>query len=124
MAHKATAAGLRYEIDRPVSNTLDMLRLVHLGREHNVGFDYLRAMAANPELQEREALKSLHLTAVMTDALRRRGIPDLTARVAAELGTLASTIAYERWSQNTTGDDFSQIARQTLDDVQACSAFH
>jgi protein-L-isoaspartate O-methyltransferase len=46
-------------------------------------------IAANPELQEREALKGLALTAAMTGALSRRGIPDLTSRVAAELGTLA-----------------------------------
>lgn len=75
-------------------------------------------IAANPELQEREALKNLHLIAVMADALRRRGAGDLTARVAAELGVLASTVAYERWSRTNTSDDFSQIARQALDDVQ------
>ncbi|GAX58798.1 DsbA family oxidoreductase [Streptomyces olivochromogenes] len=46
MAHKAAAEGLRYEVDRPASNTFDMLRLVHLGGEHDVAFDYLRAMQA------------------------------------------------------------------------------
>ncbi|MEW9534032.1 helix-turn-helix domain-containing protein [Microbispora sp. NPDC049125] len=79
-------------------------------------------IAANPELQEREALKNLSLIASMTDALRQRGVPDLTARVAAELGALASTIAYERWSQTTAGDDFSEIARQALNDVRASTA--
>ena len=79
-------------------------------------------IAANPELQEREALKNLALIASMTGALKRRGVPDLTARVAAELGALASTIAYERWSQATAGDNFSEIARQALDDVQASTA--
>ena len=38
-------------------------------------------IAANPELQEREALKALGLTASMIDALKRRGVSDLTARV-------------------------------------------
>ncbi|MEU8279210.1 helix-turn-helix domain-containing protein [Microbispora bryophytorum] len=80
-------------------------------------------IAANPELQEREALKNLALIASMIDALERRGVPGLTARVAAELGALASTIAYERWSQTTTGDDFGKVARQALDDVQASTAF-
>ena len=37
-------------------------------------------IAANPELQEREALKGLGLTASMADALERRGVPDLTVR--------------------------------------------
>jgi phage protein D len=80
-------------------------------------------IAANPDLQEREALKNLALIASMIDALKRRGVPDLTARVAAELDALASTIAYESWSQTTAGDDFSEIARQVLDDVQASMAF-
>ncbi|MFI6436280.1 TetR/AcrR family transcriptional regulator [Streptomyces sp. NPDC050759] len=79
-------------------------------------------IAANPELQEREALKNLALIASMTDALKERGIPDLTARVAAELGALAAAIAFERWSQTTAGDDFSEIARQALADVQTSTA--
>jgi AcrR family transcriptional regulator len=80
-------------------------------------------IAANPELREREALKNLSVIASMTDALKRRGVPDLTARVAAELSALAFTIAYERWSRTTAGDDFSEIARQALDDVRASTAF-
>ncbi|OHV50147.1 MULTISPECIES: TetR/AcrR family transcriptional regulator [unclassified Pseudofrankia] len=79
-------------------------------------------IATNPELQEREALKGLGLTASMTDALRRRDVPDLTSCVAAELGALALKIAYERWSDTTNGDDFSEVARQTLRDVHAASA--
>ena len=50
-------------------------------------------IAANPELQEREALKGLGLTASMADALSRRGVPGLTACVAADLGALAMSIA-------------------------------
>jgi AcrR family transcriptional regulator len=76
-------------------------------------------IAANPELQEREALKNLGLITSMTDALKRRGVPDLISRVAAELGALAAAIAYERWTETSVGDDFSEIARQALSDVQA-----
>jgi AcrR family transcriptional regulator len=79
-------------------------------------------IAANPELQEREALKGLGLTASMTAALGRRGVPDLTSRVAAELGALAWKIAYERWSDTANGDDFSEVARRALGELQAASA--
>jgi AcrR family transcriptional regulator len=79
-------------------------------------------IAANPELQEREALKGLGLTASMADALRRRGVPDLPASVAAELAALAWKVAYERWSDPVSGDDFTDIARRALGDVQAASA--
>lgn len=79
-------------------------------------------IAATPELQEREALKGLGLIAAMTEALRRRGVPEVTASVAAELGALAGKIAYERWCDQANGDDFSDVARRALDEVQAASA--
>jgi len=77
---------------------------------------------ANPELQEREALKGLALTASMAGALSRRGVPDLTSRVAAELGALAWKIAYERWSDSTNNDEFSDVARRALGELQAASS--
>lgn len=79
-------------------------------------------IAANPELQEREAMKGLGLTASVTDALKRRGVLDLTSRVAAELGALTLQIAYQRWSETTNGDEFSEVARRTLSDLQAAIA--
>jgi AcrR family transcriptional regulator len=79
-------------------------------------------IAANPELQEREALKGLGLTASMTGALKRR-VPDLTSYVAAELGALAWKIAYERWSDTADGDEFSEVARRALGELQAASAW-
>jgi hypothetical protein len=80
-------------------------------------------IAANPELQEREALKGLGLTASVAGALSRRGVPDLTSRVAAELGGLAWKVAYERWIDTSNGDDFSELARRALGEVQAASAY-
>lgn len=79
-------------------------------------------ITAYPELREREALKGLSLTASMIDALQRRGVADLTSRVAAELGALALTIAYERWSDADDGDDFGAFARRALSEVLAAGA--
>lgn len=77
---------------------------------------------ANPELQEREALKGLRLTTSMTDALQQRGTPTLAASVAAQLGALAWTIAFERWNDATNREGFGEIARQTLSEVRAAIA--
>ncbi|MBK8461744.1 MAG: DsbA family oxidoreductase [Nigerium sp.] len=44
LAQKAGAEGLPYEVDRLAANTFDMLRLIHLGTEYGVGWEYLRAM--------------------------------------------------------------------------------
>jgi hypothetical protein len=57
----------------------------------------------------------------MTEALKRRGVPDLTACVAAQLAALALKTAYERWS-DTANDEFSAVARRTLGELQAASA--
>ena len=74
-------------------------------------------IAANPELQEREALKGLALTASMTEALERRDTPALTACLAAQLGALALKIAYERWSHTLSDSDFGELARRTLREI-------
>ncbi len=79
-------------------------------------------IAANPELQEREALKAIALVASMTGALQQRGVPDLTACVAAQLGALTLKLAYDRWSDTTDGDEFSDVARRALSEVHAASA--
>lgn len=78
-------------------------------------------IAANPELQERNALKGRGLTASMTSALVRRGTSDLTSRVTAELGSLALTIAYERWTDPSADGEFSDGARRALRDVHAAA---
>ena len=91
-------------------------------------------IATAPELQEREALKGIALTAAMAEGLQQRGVPDLTSRAAAQLGALALAIAYERWSGATggegVGDDpgdglgegFGDVARRALAEVQAAAA--
>lgn len=79
-------------------------------------------IAANSELREREALKGLGLIASMTDALKLRGVADLTARVVAELGALAWEIAYERWIDSANHDEFGDLARSALREVRAATA--
>jgi AcrR family transcriptional regulator len=79
-------------------------------------------ITANPELQEREALKALSLTTATIDALKQRGVSDLTAHVASQLGSLAWKLAYDRWIEEPDGDDFGEIARRTLGELKAASA--
>ncbi|WP_030377198.1 MULTISPECIES: TetR/AcrR family transcriptional regulator [unclassified Streptomyces] len=77
---------------------------------------------AHADLQEREALKGLHLTAALTRAVANRGVPTLTAEVAAQLGALALTTAYERWIGTGATEEFGALARQALDDVRVATA--
>lgn len=78
-------------------------------------------IASHSELREREALKELALTASMTEALERRGVAELTSRLAAQLGTLALEIAHERWSDATNEEQFGDIAQQVLGELHAAS---
>src|SRR5690606_13632025 len=60
-AQQAAQDGLPYAMDRPVRNTFDMLRLVHLGNEYSVGWKYMRAMqdelfGGNPDAFEHATL--------------------------------------------------------------------
>ncbi len=77
-------------------------------------------IAANPELQEREALKGLRISSAMVEALERRGVPAMTARVAAQVASLSLTLAYTRWSEGA--DEFGALARRALEEVRAASA--
>ncbi|MFG3223728.1 TetR family transcriptional regulator [Kitasatospora sp. NPDC048194] len=77
---------------------------------------------ANTELREREALKRIDLTTSMIEALDRRGVPILTARVAAQLGTLAWEMAYDQWIGTDSTEGFGPLARQALAEVRAVGA--
>jgi hypothetical protein len=57
----------------------------------------------------------------MVDALKRRGVPDLTARLASQLGSLAWQIAHDRWIDAPDSEDFGEIARRTLGELKAAS---
>lgn len=41
---RAEAAGLAFVVDRLAANSFDLLRLVHLGNQHGMGWEYMRAM--------------------------------------------------------------------------------
>ncbi|MCG8924669.1 TetR/AcrR family transcriptional regulator [Lentzea sp. CC55] len=73
-------------------------------------------IAGNDELRERAALKMVGFAVAMTDALKRRGVAELEASVAAELGVLAFQRAYDTWLE--AGGDFGGITRRTLRDVR------
>jgi AcrR family transcriptional regulator len=82
------------------------------------------AVAASAELQERDALKSISLAAAMTTALVARGVPDLTAAIAAELGVLAFKRGFTEWSESERDaeDGLARYTLAALDELRAASA--
>ena len=79
-------------------------------------------IAANPELQERELLKSALLASAMAEALRRRGVTDTAASLAAEVGLIAFKTAFDRWVSEPNAQDLSQLIRASLDQLKSIVA--
>jgi AcrR family transcriptional regulator len=79
-------------------------------------------VAANNELQERGLLKHARIAGSITAALRERGTDELTARLGAEMGMLAFSVAFERWMKTTDDEPFPPFADEALRDLRARAA--
>jgi hypothetical protein len=82
------------------------------------------AIAANTELQARDALKSVGMAAAMTEALIARGVPSAAAHLAGELGVLAFKMGYSEWSEGdrTSQYDLSHYTSAALSELRAASS--
>lgn len=80
------------------------------------------AVAASAELQERDALKSVGLALAMTEALQARGVPDVAARLAAELGVLAFRQGWSAWADSTGDEGLEPHVLAALEELRAASA--
>jgi AcrR family transcriptional regulator len=76
-------------------------------------------IAANAELRERELIKLASLASVVADALRRRGVKEPSASLAAEAGIAAFKVAFERWVQQPTKRNLPRLIRESLEDLKA-----
>ena len=79
-------------------------------------------IAANPGLQERELLKRAALASAMADALRRRGVTDPAASLAAEVGVIAFKTAYTRWVSAPDEQDLSRLIQESIDQFKVMIA--
>ncbi len=89
---------------------------------HELARQRQTVIAANPGLQERELLKRASFASAMADALRKRGVTDPAARLAAEVGVIAFKTAYARWVSEPDEQDLSRLIRESLDQLQGIIA--
>jgi AcrR family transcriptional regulator len=82
----------------------------------------VQVVAANTEVQERGLLKHARIGKAVTDTLLERGEDELTARLGAEIVTLAFSVAFERWMKASDDEPFSLFAESALGDLQARAA--
>ena len=79
-------------------------------------------IAANPSLQERELSKLATLASAMAGALRRRGVGEPAASLAAEAGVAVFRVAFERWIEDSGERDLPQVVRESLEELKAVTA--
>ena len=93
-----------------------------LQERHEYARQRQAVIAANASLQERELIKLAALAAALAGALRRRGVTDPAASLAAEAGTTVFRIAVDRWHGETAQRDLLDVTRDSLDELKAVTA--
>ncbi len=78
-------------------------------------------IVANPGLQERELLKMAWLSEGMAGALRKRGIMEPQATLAAETGVTVFGVAFRQWIAEDEERSLAEIEVDTLGEMRAMS---
>jgi AcrR family transcriptional regulator len=76
-------------------------------------------IAANPELRERELAKLADYSATVATALRRRGVGEPQASLAADAGMTVLRVALERWSSGDEDRDLADVMRDAMAELRA-----
>ncbi|WP_217201755.1 TetR/AcrR family transcriptional regulator [Streptomyces buecherae] len=74
-------------------------------------------IAANASLRERELTKLAAMATALADALRRRGVADPAATLAAEAGIATFKVGFELWLAGPEEADVTQVVREALDEL-------
>jgi AcrR family transcriptional regulator len=77
---------------------------------------------ANAELLERELSKMASLATALAEALRRRGVDEADASLAAELGTMVFRIAFERYVSDDERAGLAELMKETLERLSRVTA--
>jgi AcrR family transcriptional regulator len=88
--------------------------------------DYARKrhalISGHTELRERELIKLAALAEAIADALRRRGVPALTAHLAAEAGIAIFKLAFESWLNGPKKKDLAAHVSESLTELKTVIA--
>jgi AcrR family transcriptional regulator len=74
---------------------------------------------ANPELQERELIKLAKLSSLGAEALRKRGVGEPAAGLAAEAGMAVLRLSFGRWAEDPHGQDLRKLLRESLTELKS-----
>jgi AcrR family transcriptional regulator len=105
-----------------VASALEEVAAEIFGQRHEIARQRQAIIARNAELQERELIKLASLAAAMAGALRRRGVSDPAASLAAEAGIAVFKVAFERWVSETSERPLAQLIRESVDQLKLVTA--
>jgi AcrR family transcriptional regulator len=105
-----------------VGVALQSAAMVFTAPRHRIAPLRRAIISANTELQERELLKRARLGSAVEHALRERGTDEAAARLAAEMGMIAFSVAYARWSDHAKAKPFGPIAATALRELRMAAA--
>ncbi len=81
-----------------------------------------RIIAAHPDLQERDLNKRATLTAALEQGLRRRGVSESAASLAAEMGIAVFYSGFGRWLGDPVERELVEVIREGFDELKAVAA--
>jgi AcrR family transcriptional regulator len=93
-----------------------------LGADREYSRERQAVIESHAELRERELIKMASLSAALADGLRRRGVGESEASLAAEVGVAVFRVAFAAWVSGTDDRDLAQTMRDSFDQVRLLSA--
>ena len=81
-----------------------------------------RIIAAHADLQERDLNKRSSLTGALEAGLRRRGVAESAASLAAEMGIAVFYGGFDRWLDDPAERELSEIVHERFDELKAVAA--
>lgn len=85
-----------------------------LGQDHAFSRCRQGVIEANAELLERELIKLALLANAMAEGLRRRGVPEPDASLAAQAGIVVLRVGFERWVAGPADQDLGDAMSAAL----------
>jgi AcrR family transcriptional regulator len=93
-----------------------------IGQDRDFSRRRQAVISANAELQERELIKLAGWSAALADGLVRRGVDEPTASLAAQTGTAAFRVAFERWLADPGDRSLADTLRDSFDQLSTVIA--
>jgi AcrR family transcriptional regulator len=93
-----------------------------IGRDRELARKRHAVIMANADLRERELIKLAQMSAALAEGLRRRGVADTEASLAAETGAAVYRVAFQRWVDADDDLDLRDAIRQSFVQLRTLTA--